>query len=235
LIFKVITLFPEFYTSPLQSGLLGKAVESGLIEIEIIDLRKFTEDKFKRCDDSTYGGGTGMVLKPEPLFKALETIGKNSQNFITAMTPAGEKLEQKLVKKLSSEKEIVIICGHYEGIDQRVIDKFVDLEISVGDYILSGGEFASLVLIDAVSRLIPGFMSNEESVIDESFENHLLEYPQYTRPEIIEDLAVPEVLLSGDHKKIAKWRLGKSLEKTRIARPDLYKKYLTNYMSGESK
>ncbi len=235
MIFKIITLFPEFFTSPLESGLLGKAINSGIIKIEIIDLKEFTGDKFNRCDDSPYGGGTGMVLKPEPLFNAIKSIGKNSQNFITAMTPAGEKLDQRLVKKLSSEKEIVIICGHYEGIDQRVIDKFVDLEISVGDYILSGGEFASLVLIDAVSRLIPGFMSNEESVVDESFENHLLEYPQYTRPEIFEDLAVPEVLLSGDHKKIAKWRLGRSLEKTEKARPDLYKKFLINFMSGESK
>ena len=235
MIFKIITLFPEFFTSPLKSGLLGKAINNGVIKIEIIDLKEFTGDKFNRCDDSPYGGGTGMVLKPEPLFNALKTIGENSQNFITAMTPAGEKLEQNLVKKLSSEKEIVIICGHYEGIDQRVIDKFVDLEISVGDYILSGGEFASLVLIDAVSRLIPGFMSNEESVVDESFENHLLEYPQYTRPEVFEDMTVPEVLLSGDHKKIAKWRLGRSLEKTRKARPDLYKQYLINFMSGESK
>ncbi len=235
MIFKIITLFPEFFTSPLKSGLLGKAISNGIIKIEIIDLKEFTGDKFNRCDDSPYGGGTGMVLKPEPLFNAIKSIGENSQNFITAMTPAGEKLEQNLVKKLSSEKEIVIICGHYEGIDQRVIDKFVDLEISVGDYILSGGEFASLVLIDAVSRLIPGFMSNEDSIIDESFENHLLEYPQYTRPEIFEDLEVPEVLLSGDHKKIAKWRLGRSLDKTGKARPDLYKKFLINFMSGESK
>lgn len=235
MIFKIITLFPEFYTSPFQSGLLGKAISSGLIKIEIIDLKEFTEDKFKRCDDSPYGGGTGMVLKPEPLFKAIETRGKSSKSFITAMTPAGEKLEQNLVKKLSKKDEILIICGHYEGIDQRVIDKYVDLEISVGDYILSGGEFASIVLIDAVSRLIPGFMSNEDSVVDESFENHLLEYPQYTRPEIFQDMAVPEVLLCGDHQKVAKWRLGKSLDKTRKTRPDLYKKYLTNYMSGESK
>jgi tRNA (guanine37-N1)-methyltransferase len=235
LIFKIITLFPEFFSSPLQSGLLGKAAKSGIIKIEIIDLKKFTEDKFKRCDDSPYGGGTGMVLKPEVLFKAIESIGKSSKCFITAMTPAGKKLEQNLVKKLSKEEEILIICGHYEGIDQRVIDKYVDLEISVGDYILSGGEFASLVLIDAVSRLIPGFMSNEESVVDESFENYLLEYPQYTRPENLEDLKVPDVLLSGDHQKIAKWRLGKSLDKTRKTRPDLYKQYLINYMSGESK
>jgi tRNA (guanine37-N1)-methyltransferase len=235
LIFKIVTLFPEFYKSPLESGLLGKAVSSGLIRIEIIDLRDYTGDKFKRCDDSPYGGGTGMVLKPEPLFKALESIGKNAGNFITAMAPAGEKLDQELVKKLSQKNEIVIICGHYEGIDQRVIDKFVDLEISIGDYILSGGEFASLVIIDAVSRLIPGFMSNEESVVNESFENYLIEYPQYTRPEVFQEMAVPEVLLSGDHEKIAKWRLDRSIERTKNVRPDLYKKFLINYMSGESK
>jgi len=223
--FKIITLFPEFFTSPLSSGLLGKASLSGIIKIEIINLRSFSEDKFKRCDNYSYGGGNGMILTPGPLFKALESV-KNEQTRVLLPCPGGKLLNQNLVKELSKEEEICIICGHYEGVDHRVTNRFVNDEISVGDYLLSGGEFASLIIIDTIARYIPGFMSNPCSLKEESFENDLLEYPQYTRPSIIDGWEVPAILLSGNHEKIRKWRIEKSIEKTKKARPDLYQKYL---------
>ena len=230
MIFNVITLFPEFFTSPLSTGLLGKAVENGIIQARMVDLREFSQDRFRRCDDYPYGGGSGMVLQAPVILRALDSLG----DAVTLYpTPGGKVLDQDLVKKLSAEKEITLICGHYEGIDQRVIDTAVDMEISVGDYVLSGGEFAALVIIDAVARYVPGFMSNKESLEDESFEKNLLEYPQYTRPPEVKGLSVPDILTGGDHGSILKWRQEKRIEKTRRVRPDLYRKYILNTIRGE--
>lgn len=232
MIFNVFTLFPGFFESPLKTGLMGKACEAGILSVNTVDIRDYSEDRFHRCDDYPYGGGSGMILKPEPLMNALDD--RDARRGITLITsPGGKVLNQEMVKELARHDEINIICGHYEGVDQRVIDEYVDYEVSIGDYILSGGEFASLIMIDSIARYIPGFMSNEESLIDESFEGHLLEYPQYTRPEKIRDMGIPEVLLSGHHENIRRWRLKKSIEKTRKVRPDLYQRYLLNKLTGE--
>ncbi len=232
MIFNVFTLFPGFFESPLKTGLMGKACEAGILTVNTVDIRNYSADRFHRCDDYPYGGGSGMVLKPEPLMKALDD--HRERKALTLLTsPGGRVLNQDMVKKFSQNDEISIICGHYEGVDQRVIDEYVDFEVSIGDYILSGGEFASLIMIDSIARFIPGFMSNEESLLDESFEGHLLEYPQYTRPEEIRGLRIPDVLLSGHHENIRRWRLEKSIEKTRKVRPDLYQRYLLNKLTGE--
>ena len=230
--FTIITLFPEFFTSPLRCGLLGKAVAAGIVDIDIVDLRTFSDDAYGRCDDAPYGGGSGMVLKPEPLFKAIDAC-RRRDTVVISTAPGGKRLHQNLVKELSGEEELCIICGNYEGIDQRVIDRYVDLEVSVGDYVLSGGEFAALIIVDAITRYVPGFMSNCRSLNEESFEDDLLEYPQYTRPIEIDGLRVPEVLMSGNHERIRLWRLRKSVEKTRRERPDLYRKHLFRRMRGE--
>ena len=208
-----------------MSGLMGKAASSGAVRVDVIDLKEYSGEKFHRCDDYSYGGGSGMILKPEPLFRAIDS-NRSSKTKIILTSPSGTLLTQSIVKDFSTEDDICILCGHYEGIDQRVISRYVDYEISIGDYIVSGGEYAALVILDAVSRYIPGFMSNPESLIEESFENNLLEYPHYTRPSEHEGFAVPDILLSGNHAKIREWRFERSIEKTRKVRPDLYKKYL---------
>lgn len=232
MIFNIVTLFPGFFSSPLASGLLGKAVESGTISVTITDIRDFATDNYRRCDDYPYGGGSGMVLMPGPLAGAIESV--RQEGVPVAMTSAsGTLLTQDLVKELAGLKGLTLVCGHYEGVDQRIIDRYVDYEISVGDYVLSGGEYAALSIIDAVSRLVPGFMSNRESLSEESFELDLLEYPQYTRPEETGGMKVPEVLLGGNHGQIRAWRREQSIEKTRRIRPDLYRKYLLRKISGE--
>lgn len=223
--FKIITLFPDFFYSPLKSSLLGRAIDDQLIKIDIIDLKAFSTDKFHRCDDSPYGGGSGMVIQAAPMSRAIESV-KEIKTKVLLTSPAGMPLNQELVKNLSAEEDICIICGHYEGVDQRVIDRHVDYEISIGDYIISAGEYAAIIIVDSIARYVPGFMSNPDSLLEESFESHLLEYPHYTRPPEIDGLEVPAVLLSGDHKKIREWRLNKSIEKTKRVRPDLYNKYL---------
>lgn len=232
MIFKIYTLFPDFFVSPLKSGLLGKAVESGIVKVEVIDIREYSDDSYRRCDDYPYGGGSGMVIMPEPVARALEANESGGASVLYT-SPSGKPLTQDFVKYLSRGESISIICGHYEGLDQRIIDTFVDHEVSTGDYVLSGGEFAALIIVDAVARNIPGFMSNSESLVDESFESDLLEYPQYTRPADFRGMRVPDILLSGDHKKIAGWRHDMKIEKTRSVRPDLYKNYLTRIILGE--
>ncbi len=232
MIFKIYTLFPEFFETPLKSGLMGKAVESGILEFRIIDIRDYSGDRFRRCDDYPYGGGSGMVIMPEPVFSALEA-NETGTGAVIYTTPSGKPLNQEFVKHLAGMNEVSIICGHYEGLDQRVIDSFVTDEVSIGDYVLSGGEFAALVIADAVARLVPGFMSNSSSLAEESFEDDLLEYPQYTRPAEFRGLKVPGILLEGDHGKIRLWRNEKRIEKTKAVRPDLYKKYLTRIILGE--
>lgn len=211
---------------------MGKAVTAGIIDVDIIDLRAYSDDRHRRCDDYTYGGGSGMVLKPEPLFRAIDASAGDAAAVILT-SPSGKVLDQEMVKRLYESRDICIVCGNYEGVDHRVVASRVDYEVSLGDYIISGGEFAALVILDAVARYAPGFMSNSESLLDESFENGLLEYPHYTRPEVCEGMAVPEVLLSGDHKRIDLWRLERSIEKTRSFRPDLYKEYIIRKIRGE--
>ena len=218
--FDVLTLFPDMF-QPIKQSILGKAIEKKLIEINLIDIRNFSKDKHKKVDDTPYGGGAGMVIRPDVVYSSYLSVKEDDAKVIY-MSPQGKTLNQKLVEKLSKENHLIILCGHYEGIDQRVLDKIVDEEISIGDYVLTGGEIPAMVLIDSVSRYVEGVL-NKESIHEESFSTGLLEYPQYTRPEIFEDEPVPEVLLSGHHKNIDKWRKEKSLEITQKKRPDLLK------------
>ena len=216
--FDVLTLFPEMF-EPLKYSIIGKAVEKELIDINLINIRDFSKDKHKKVDDTPYGGGAGMVMRPDVVYDAYNSV-KTENCKVIYMSPQGKKLNQEKVENLSKEKHLIILCGHYEGIDQRVIDKIVDEEISIGDYVLTGGEIPAMVLIDSVSRYIEGVLK-QDSIKEESFSNGLLEYPQYTRPEIFEGELVPEVLLSGHHENIKKWRKEQSLNITKKKRPDL--------------
>jgi len=219
--FDILTLFPEFFDSVFKIGVLSKALEKELLEINIHNIRNYTTDKHRMVDDRPYGGGTGMILKPEPISKAIEHIKNTSQSKVIMLSPRGKVFNDKTAKKLAGEDQILLICGRYEGIDERVRELYVDLDISVGDYVLSGGEYAALTIIDSVSRYIPSLLGNENSTAEESFCNNLLEYPQYTRPEEFKGLRVPEVLLSGHHKDIDKWHKGKQIEITFLNRNDL--------------
>ena len=219
----ILTTFPHFFDSMLSTSILGRAIQSGLLNITCTDIRDYSASKHKNTDDYPFGGGAGMLMMPQPASDAIKAV-KNSgfENAkVIYMSPQGIPFTQSLARKLSTEQQLIFLCGHYEGIDQRVIDKYVDFEISIGDYVLTGGELASMVVIDCVSRLIPGVLGSEESVLEESFSDGLLEYPQYTRPRVFEDMEVPEVLLSGDHAKIAAWRKEQALLVTGKKRPDL--------------
>ena len=219
--FDVLTLFPEMFQAIKQS-ILGRAEEKNLIQINLINIRDFSKDKHKKVDDTPYGGGAGMVMRADVVYDAYKSV-QNENSKVIYLTPQGKKLDQKKVEELSKEKHLILLCGHYEGIDQRVIDKIVDEEISIGDYVLTGGEIPAMVLIDSVSRYVEGVLS-ESSTNEESFSQGLLEYPQYTRPETFEGVKVPEILLSGYHENIKKWREEKSLENTKLKRPDLLEK-----------
>ncbi len=219
--FDVLTLFPEMFSS-LEQSIIGRAVENEQISINLINIRDFSTDKHKKVDDTPYGGGAGMVMMPDVVYSAYESL-ESSDAKVIYMSPKGKTLNQEKVEELSKESHLIILCGHYEGIDQRVLDKIVDEEISIGDYVLTGGEIPAMVLIDSVSRYVKGVLK-EDSIKEESFSNGLLEYPQYTRPEIFQGERVPEVLLSGNHQEIDKWRKEKSLEITKKNRPDLLKK-----------
>lgn len=217
---SIITLFPEVFDPILNSSILKRAKIKGLVEFELVNLRDFGEGKHKRVDDRPYGGGAGMVLRADILAKA---IG-HPRGVRTILTSAsGKPYNQKKARELSKLKHIIIVCGHYEGVDQRFIDKYVDEEVSIGDFVLTGGEIPAMAIVDSITRLIPGVLKKPEATTNESFTENLLEGPQYTRPEEFEGVKVPEVLLSGDHKKIAGWRKQKSLEKTKKVRPDLLK------------
>ena len=217
--FHVLTLFPEIPRAFFESSIMAKAVDRGIIAYDLVNIRDFAHDKHKTCDDNPYGGGAGMLMLPEPLGRALEAVGAYKKRVIY-VTPSGKPFSQRMARELSQEEELVFICGRYEGIDQRIIDSWVDDEISIGDYVLSSGEIAATVIIDAVYRLVEGVIS-KESLEEESFSAGLLEYPQYTRPEVYQGMAVPEVLLSGHHENIRKWRLQRQLAKTMANRPDL--------------
>ncbi len=222
--FTVLTLFPQMFASLLSHSILKRAQEKELVSIRLIDLRDYARDRHHVADDYPYGGGQGMILKPEPVVAGIEEVrSRNAVARIILLSPQGKVFNQSAVQRLARESEIVLICGRYEGVDERV-KAFVDEELSIGDYTLSGGEPAAVVIIDAVSRLIPGVLGNEDSSADESFSDGLLEYPQYTRPEIFRDMKVPDVLRSGDHERIRQWRREKSIELTRERRPDLLAK-----------
>ena len=222
MVFDILTIFPEIFKSPLSESLIKKALDKRLIQIRVWNLRDFTEDKHHITDDYPYGGGAGMVMKPEPVFRAIEEIkAKNPEAQTILLTPQGERFHQGLGKALSEHKHWVLICGRYEGLDERVRLGTVDREISIGDYILNGGEIPALVFIEVISRYIPGFLGCEQSVEEESFADGLLEYPQYTRPSVFRGMAVPEVLLSGNHAEIERWRRRESLKRTYLKRPDL--------------
>lgn len=223
--FDILTIFPEIFRSPFEHSILKRAREAGLIEINLVNIRDFAVDKHRTTDDYPYGGGSGMVMKPEPIAKALrhaEEVGGKGR--VILLSPAGKRFDQGIARRLSTEKHLVFICGRYEGIDERVRERFVDEELSIGDYILTGGEFPAMVIVDAVSRLIPGVLGCSESSEDESFSADMLEYPQYTRPPDFEGMKVSEVLLSGHHADVARWRRREALKKTLSVRPDLLEK-----------
>lgn len=221
--FDVLTLFPEMF-APVEQSIIGRAEKNNLIELNLINFREFSKDKQKHVDDCPYGGGAGMVIKPDVIYDAYRSIVDklDYKPKLIYLTPQGKVFNQKMARELANEKHLILLCGHYEGIDQRVLDKVVDEEISIGDYVLTGGELPAMVLIDAISRNIDGVL-DDESLVDESFNKDLLEYPQYTRPEVFMGEKVPEVLLSGHHANIEKWRREKSLEITKKKRPDLIK------------
>ena len=221
---QVFTLYPDVFPGPLSKGLYGKAMSKNIWNLKVVNIRDAAEDKHKTVDDTPYGGGSGMLMKPDVLAKSLDQ-NKNEGEKILYLSPRGKKFDQNFAKELSREKSISIICGHFEGVDERVLGTRNIEEVSIGDYVLSGGETAALVILDSVLRLLPGVLGNDKSPADETFENGLLEYPQFTKPQIWEEKAVPEVLLSGDHSKIKDWRLSQSEAITRDRRPDLWQKY----------
>lgn len=223
---NVLTVFPEMFGPVTEQSILGKAGEKGLIRINVINIRDFTEDKHKRTDDTPFGGGCGMVMTPQPVFDALRSVEGIRDQKILYMSPRGAVMDQELVSELSGEEEFTILCGHYEGVDQRIIDSWNMREVSIGDYILTGGELPAMVLIDAVSRFVPGVLGNEESAEDESVYSGLLEADQYTRPREYEGMEVPEILMSGDHHKIRLYRLMEAIKLTASRRPDLLEEYL---------
>lgn len=227
MIIKVMTLFPEMFLGPLGSSIIQRAIEKEIIDIECINIRDFAQNKHKKVDDYPYGGGPGMVMTPQPIINCYESIVSklNEDNTkkprVVYLSPKGKTFNQNMAVELSKESSLILLCGHYEGIDQRVIDQIVTDEISIGDYVLTGGEIPAMVLIDSVARLIPGVLSHSQSYEEESFFSGLLEYPHYTRPRTFKELDVPDILVSGDHKKVEEWRRNKSLEITFIRRPEL--------------
>ena len=221
---KIFTLYPETFPGPLAGGIYGKAMRNGLWSLKTVNIRDYADDKHKTVDDTVFGGGSGMLMKPDIVANSLDkNISKGEKIFY--LSPKGKKFDQKFAKEISNKNFINLICGHFEGVDERILNTRNIEEISIGDYVLSGGESAAFVVIDSILRLLPGVIGNEISKNEESFENGLLEYPQYTKPKIWEEKSVPEVLLSGDHAKIKDWRLSQSEAITRDRRPDLWKKY----------
>ena len=221
----VLTLFPEMFRPVMESSMLGRAVAGGILEIDTTDIRDFSHDKHNKADDYPFGGGGGMVMMADPIFGAMESVGAENKKVIY-MSPRGKILDREKIEELSGLSEMVILCGHYEGVDQRALDYWNAEEISIGDYVLTGGELPAMVLIDSVARLLPGVLGNENSALDESVYSGLLEHPQYTKPREYRGLNVPEVLTSGNHQLIDLWRLEHSLQLTKERRPDLFEKFL---------
>ena len=217
----ILTLFPEMF-APLKTSIIGKAVDGGILDIRITDIRQYTLDKHHKCDDYPFGGGAGMVMMPQPIFDAVNAVDPERKALRIYMSPKGKTLNMPIVKRLAGEnRDLLLLCGHYEGVDQRVLDLCFDEEISIGDYVLTGGELPAMVLVDSVARYVDGVLGSESSVKEETFSENTLEYPQYTRPQIFEGIPVPEVLLSGHHANVEKWRKQQSAELTKRLRPDL--------------
>ncbi len=229
--FYVMTLFPEMVMGGLNNSIIKRAMEKELISIQAVNIRDYTLDKHNKVDDYPFGGGAGMLMQAQPVYDCYKAVLEMCPNDekkprVLYMSPQGKTFNQEMAKELAKEEYLIFLCGHYEGIDQRVLDKMEVEEVSIGDYVLTGGEFPAMVMIDTISRLVPGVLNNDDSAVEESFSGKLLEYPQYTRPEIWEDMAVPPVLMSGHHKNIEKWRLEMAIENTKQKRPDLYEEYL---------
>lgn len=226
--FHVLTLFPDMITQGLNTSITGRAIENGLVSIEAVNIRDYSTDKHLKVDDYPYGGGAGLVMRADPICRAYDAVASrlDKKPRVVYMTPVGYTFNQNMAREFAQEEELVILCGHYEGVDERALETIVTDYVSIGDYVLTGGELAAMVVIDAVSRLVPGVLHNDESAVTESFENGLLEYPQYTRPEVYNGMAVPEVLLSGHHGNVDKWRLEQSIQRTKKYRPDLYAAYM---------
>ncbi len=222
----ILTLFPEMF-SPLQTSLIGKAQDKNLVDISVVDFREYSAEKHKKVDDYPYGGGAGMLIQAQPVYDAVMAY-KKANTKVIYMSPKGKVLNQSLVAELAKEEHLILLCGHYEGIDQRAIDLCVDEEISIGDYVLTGGELPAMVLVDSILRYVPDVLHSGDSVVEESHSDGLLEYPQYTHPRTFMGLDVPDVLISGNHAKIAQWRQDQSILETKKHRPDMYKKYLKN-------
>ena len=220
----ILTLFPEMF-SVFNHSILGRAMENGIVEITTINIRDYTIDKHKKVDDYPYGGGAGMVMTPQPIVDCIKAVKKQNKGKVVFLGPRGKTFNQEMAKELSKEKELIFICGHYEGIDERVYN-YIDMEISLGDFVLTGGEMACIPIVDSICRLVPGVLSCSDSFTDESFYDGVLEYPQYTRPQCFENQEVPEVLLSGHHENVRKWRRKQSLLITKERRPDLFKKLI---------
>ncbi len=222
--FDIITIFPSFFNCLYEYGLIGKAIENSVIEINSVDLRDYSKDKHKKVDDEIYGGGPGMLMTAQPIYDAITDLSTEDSK-VVFLSPQGKVLNQELVEEFAEYEHLILLCGHYEGVDQRVIDNYIDYEVSIGDYVLTGGELPAMVLIDSVSRFIPGVIGNEDSLTEDSLYNGLLKYSVYTRPREFNGHIVPEVLLSGNHKLINEWRNKSSLENTKLKRPDLYEKF----------
>lgn len=231
--FHILTLFPEMIIRGLACGIIGRAMEKGIIEVNAVDIRAYTMERHGRVDDYPYGGGAGMLMQAQPVYDAHRAVAGGKSVRTVYLTPQGELFTQRKARELAGEEELILLCGHYEGIDERVLEEVATDYVSIGDYVLTGGELAGMVLIDAVSRLVPGVLGNEDSAREESFFNDLLEYPQYSRPESWRGKAVPEVLLTGDHRRIAAWRLERSRERTALWRPDLYARYQAKQLAAE--
>ncbi len=234
--FHILTLFPEMVLQGLNTSILGKAAERGHIAIEAVNIRDYTLDKHGKVDDYTYGGGAGMLMQAQPVYDAfcsvVARIGQDKKKRVIYVTPQGVTFHQGLAQELAREEELIFLCGHYEGVDERVLEEIVTDEISIGDYVLTGGELPAMVMIDAIARLVPGVLHNGESAVTESFDNGLLEYPQYSRPEVWHDKRVPQILLSGDHAKVDEWRMEQALLRTKARRPDLYEIYMAAQQTG---
>ena len=225
--FHILTLFPKMVMDGLNTSIIGREIDAGLLEINAVNIRDYSTNKHMKVDDYPYGGGAGLVMQPEPVYRAYKDLTKNMKKKprVVYLTPQGTTFHQEMAKELAKEEELVFLCGHYEGIDERVLEEIVTDYVSIGDYVLTGGELPAMVMIDSISRLVPGVLHNDDSAGDESFENGLLEYPQYTRPPVFLDKEVPEVLLSGHHENIRKWRHEQSVKRTKERRPDLWEAY----------
>ena len=229
--FHIMTLFPDMIKNALSESITGRAMDKGIINVNTVNMRDFANNKYNHVDDYTYGGGAGMLIQAEPVYLAYQSIREKLDKSprVLYMTPQGTPFNQSMAQELSDEEDIVILCGHYEGIDERVLELIVTDNVSIGDFVLTGGELPAMMIVDAVSRLVPGVLGSDESATYESFYDGLLEYPQYTRPEVFMDMKVPEVLLSGHHKNIADWRYEQSLIRTKERRPDLFEKYIVEH------